>query len=187
MRKSFVWLALAVASLGTAATAAPLNLVLQPKPDIFSNGIQVDYDAGTMAFSAIGTSLTINDPNTVLLGSFLLMAQIDNSGNLISGSLDITDSSAVSVLTGTAYAFGFSALEPFEFLFKVTGGSMAGLFGGSVGVIMNQTGVGASDFSADFSGNGGGVSDTAPTPEPASILMLASALGLVAARRFVRN
>ncbi|MCX6594069.1 MAG: PEP-CTERM sorting domain-containing protein [Acidobacteria bacterium] len=190
MRKSFVWLALAVASLGTVATAAPLNLVLLPTPDIASAGITVTYNAGTQAFSAQGSSQYVNDPFTLLFGSFDLQASIDNSGNLLSGSLNITDFAATSVLTGSALQFGFSALEPFEFVFKITGGTLAALFGGTggtVGVIINQTGIGATDFANSFAGTGSGVADTAPTPEPASWLMLVSAAGFLAARRARRS
>ena len=188
MRKSFVWLALAVASLGTVATAAPLNLVLQPDPDIASQNIMVNYDGSTMAFSAIGDSAFINDPATFLFGTFTLLAQFDNFGNLLSGSLDITDSTATSVLTGSALKFGYGSPEPFEFVFKITGGSLAGLFGGTggtVGVILTQMGI--TPTANGFTGTGAGVADTAPTPEPGTLLMLATAAGLLAARRAFRN
>ena len=51
--------------LGSAAQAAPLNLTLNDFPDIVSAFIDVTYDAGTDAFTAIGSAQELDDDGSV--------------------------------------------------------------------------------------------------------------------------
>ncbi len=81
------------------------------------------------------------------------------------------------MLTGNLTAFGFDGSnDPLEFLFGVTGGSMAGLFGSVGGVILSDTGFPGNSFSSNFSNTGLGLSDTGtptpPVPEPATLALL---------------
>lgn len=185
------------------ARAAPLHLTLNDFPDIASYYIDVTYDAGSDLLTADGSALQLDDDGsmsaeTILGGSFLLTATIDDLGNLSGGTLNIegTVSSlgfiSGTLLTGNLTAFGFDdADDPFEFLFNVTGGDAAGLYGSvPAGVILSETGI-SGNFTADFdnldsgvAGTGSGVSNTAPVPIPSTLLLFGSGLmGLDAARR----
>jgi hypothetical protein len=67
-----------------------------------------------------------------------------NSGTLLTGTLNSTPASQT---------FGAGAGDPLEFLFTVTGGDAAGLYGGvgsTAGIILSQSGY-AGSFAGDFS------------------------------------
>ncbi|NND61040.1 MAG: VPLPA-CTERM sorting domain-containing protein [Gammaproteobacteria bacterium] len=190
----------AVFALGSAAQAAPLNLVLQDSPDIISSFIDVSYDAATDSLSASGFALDINytdtDQAAIAGGLFQLDAVIDSAGNLLGGALTISGTVAElgynsgTLLTGTLDQFGAGAGDPLEFIFTVTGGDAAALYGGFGGIILAQTGYSGS-FNSDFDnlisgipGTGTGVADVAAVPIPAAAWLLLSAiLSLGAMRR----
>ena len=148
---------------GSIGQAAPLNLTLLDTPDIVSDFIDVTYDAAGDSFVATGFARELDDdgsvlPENIVNGTFNLAATIDAAGNLVSGSLTIGGTVASlgfnsgTLLTGDLTAFG----DPLEFLFDVTGGDAAGLYGGvgSVGgVIKDVTGF-TGDFVVDFTGDG---------------------------------
>jgi len=192
---------LGILALCGAAQATPLGLVSGAKPDITSDFIDVEYDAGSDLFSALGFAEQLVDlalvthPNTaVTYGSFSITATIDAGGNASAGSLSITGAMpslgapGPTLLTGTLSAFGF--LDPpggdiFEFLFTITGGDLAtpgqyGLPGSTVGVILTMFAPGSFNgtFTNSFNNNGGipgfgaGVSDTFFIPEPNSLVLL---------------
>ena len=178
---------------GSQAQAAPLNLTLLDFPDIVSSFIDVNYNAGTDAFTASGFALELDDDGSVPAeaitnGTFNLNASIDASGSLSSGSLSIGGTVASlgftsgTLLTGNLTAFGFpdSGGDPLEFLFSVTGGDATGLYG-SIGGIILSGGTGfTGDFNTDFTGNGSAVADVAPVPLPAAVWLFgAGLLGLV--------
>jgi hypothetical protein len=202
------WLKLAVIALIVClvvgrAQASLLNLSLNDSPDIFSSFIDVNYNAGSQQFTAQGFALTLHDgvgTQNILNGSFLLTAQIDNSGAMQSGSLLIQGAVAgfgPNLLSGQLDAFGFQPLGGpiFEFLFSVTGGDMAvpswfGGIGSEFGVILTASGVNfTGNWNLDFSNTGGipgtgiGFSDTAPVPAPATAIILAGLLGCSRRRR----
>ena len=177
--------------------ATPLNLSLSNFPDIFSGAIDVTYTAATGSFSATGTALSFDDDGvgaaeTIVAGGFALSATITNAGVLTGGTLTITGTvptlgfNSGTLLTGTLTALGFSNTggDPLEFLFTVTGGDAAGLYGGTGGIILSSTSFPATLFNQDFNnliagipGTGSGVSDTAvPVPEPTSLILLAIGL-----------
>jgi hypothetical protein len=181
--------------LGSAAQAAPLNLTLNDFPDIVSSFIDVTYNAGTDAFTASGFAQELDDDGSmpaeaIAGGTFNLIATIDASGAMSGGSLSIggTVSSlgfnTGTLLTGNLTDFGFpdAGGDPLEFLFDVTGGDAAVLYGGVGavgGVIMGATGFGGS-FDSDFDnlrdGAGSGVANVAPIPVPAAVWLFGSGL-----------
>jgi hypothetical protein len=191
-----------------AAQAAPLNLTLPEFPDIFSGFIDVTYQAGTQAFQASGFALTLDDDGiggqeNINNGLFNLSATINNTGVLQNGLLTIGGTvpgfNSGTLLTGLLTAFGFQPTggDPLEFLFAVTGGDLAGLYGGigaTGGVILSETGFGGS-FGMNFDNTGGnpgwgaGVSDTGagPIPEPSTILLFTTGLGIIVSRAILHR
>jgi len=172
--------------MSTSAQAVLLNLKLG-NPDIVSGFMDINYAAAGDTLTANGTALEmlIDDTPTIeaiVGGSFDLTAAIDDSGLLSGGSLTIGGSIAAlgfnsgTLLTGTLNAFGFNpAGNPLEFLFAVTGGDAAGLFGDTGGVILSDTGFGGS-FDTDW-GSTYAIADTAPPiPIPAALWLFGSGL-----------
>ena len=186
--------------LAAPAQASLLGLTLLRSPDITSGFIDVAYDAGSGLFTASGFALTLDGTNFDVIGSFDYSIQLDGFGGLISGSLIITGEVGgfgPPLLTGDVTAFGFQdgGGDLFEMLFTVTGGDLAtpahyGDPGAVGGTIMNANGSNfGGTFDVDFNNNfgipgfGQGVSDTAPIPEPATLVLLVVAGGLVVRRR----
>jgi len=177
------------------ASATPLNLLTLP-PDVFSSLIQVDYDATGDTLTAVGTALTFDDDGVgpqvpITAGTFNLAATVDAAGAASGGSLTIAGTipglgfNSGTLLTGTLSSFGFpdAGGDPLEFIFNVTGGDAASLYGATANVVLTGAALPATLFASDFSNDGLGQSDTA-VPEPsAAALALAGALGFGAARR----
>ena len=91
--------------------------------------------------------------------------------------------------TGTVYLVGAGPGDPLEFLFDITGGDAAGLFGGAgstAGVILSQSGYTGS-FAADFSSAPfGGLADTFGTQavdSPGTLALMFLGGVVVACRR----
>lgn len=192
---SRLYAAVCAALLAIPAQAALLNLTLADSPDIVSGFIDVSYDATTATFFASGFAFELKDGSGVRQingGLFDLGATIDNSGILSGGTLTIGGTIAAlgfnsgTLLTGTLTALGFpgNGGDPLEFLFDVTGGDAAGLYGSSAGIILSNSGFSGS-FAADFdnllgglAGTGYSLADTAPTamPVPAALWLFGSGL-----------
>ncbi len=186
--------------LAAPAQGSLLGLTLLRSPDITSGFINVAYDSDTGFFTASGFALQLDGLDFDVIGSFAYSLQLDGFGGLISNPLNILTITGalqgegpteVTLLEGVVTAFGFQdgGGDLFEILFTVTGGDLAtpahyGDPGAVGGVIMNANG---SDFDGTFDDNfnniGTGTSDTAPIPEPATLVLLAIAGGLVARRR----
>ncbi len=181
--------------LGSAAQAAPLNLVLADSPDIFSSGINVDYTVSSGVLTATGTASTFEDDGVgpaigVDTGSFDLFASIDNSGVLSAGTLSIGGTIATlgyvsgTLLTGTLTNLGYPTSGsggPLEFLFNVTGGDLASAYGASGGIILSQSGFNGG-FAVDFNNAAfSGLADTGTVvPVPAAVWLFGSGLlGLI--------
>jgi hypothetical protein len=207
------------------ARADITSLTLQPTPDIASFSIDIAYNAASHTFAANGmaTCIAIGSPDdpivfdesSLTMGTFLISATVNNAGVASSGSLTIGGKvlgygSTGPLLTANNLSFFNSfftdTLNPdmdvamFEFLFDVSGGEMADMFGGAgakVGVIIGYTGVGPdvtqNQFTANFDdlfghtfGEGWGTScaDVAqPIPEPATLFLLAAGAAAVLRRR----
>lgn len=135
--------------------AVPLSLVQQP-PDFTSGFIDVTYTAGGGAnnFQASGYTFALDldgiaPPDHAVAGGLIsILATVDTSGNasggtlLISGTIAGLGFNSGTLLTGTLLDFGFtnSANSPLEFLWVVTGGDAASLFGTRAGTIMAGSG-----------------------------------------------
>ena len=193
------WASLLVAallmSMSSLAQAASLSLV-PGSPDIFSSQISVSYNAGTNAFSASGFATTLDDdgigaPETIVFGGFNynIAASIDNAGVLAGGTFSIGGTVGSlgffsgTLLTGNLTAIGFdTASDPLEFLFDVTGGDAAALYGGLGGIILNTSGFGGT-WGTSFGTSFGGVADTfgvSAIPVPAAVWLFGTALvGLI--------
>jgi hypothetical protein len=202
-------LAAAVFMFSPVARAAPLNLVPMP-PDITAGFIDVTYSAGTDLLSASGFSATLDGNNLDTSdGVYSIDATIDETGALLSGTVSIEGTYAASgfnsgtLLTGDLTDLGFPLPgngDTLEFLFDVTGGDAAGLYGPEGGIILSFSGFGdsfASDFDnlmMGFPGTGNGVSNNflvipnGSIPIPGAVWLLASGfMGLAGLRRKFRR
>jgi hypothetical protein len=180
-------------------------------PDIYSDGIDVDYSVsgttGTLTTTggaakfityADGTAEDIlnsdtppTDPFIPDVGTFSLSATINTSTNefttgmlTIGGYISSMAPSDTNLLTASLAQIGGSGMA-MNFIFNITGGYAAGLFGGqgaTIGVIMDMGSTGyntIASFGGDFSA-GGRQSDTfVAVPEPSALsIMLLGLLGL---------
>ena len=177
------------------ASALPLELNLADTPDIVSAFIDVNYDAGSGALTADGFALQLDGGGglfPVAGGLFDLNATVDSAGNLIGGTVSILGTIAGlgfnsgTLLTGSLSALGFpdAGGNPLEFLFDVTGGDAAALFGSVGGIILGASGFDG-DWATDFDnliagipGTGQGSADTAGLPVSEPGILLLQALGL---------
>jgi len=191
-------LSIAAALLFASPVYASLNLTLLRSPDIVSGFIDVSYDSSTDLFDASGFAFELNDdgigiPEAIVGGTFDLNASIDAFGVLGSGTITLGGRvptlgfNTGTLLTGTVSDFGFPAIgDPLEFVFSVTGGDAAELFGpGRIGVILSESGFDgtfSSNFDnliAQFPGTGDGFADVAPVvPLPGSLWLSLAGIGV---------
>lgn len=204
MRSIHALVGLSVGVCASVAAATPLNLVLQDTPDILSGFISTAYIAETDVFTAAGFALNIDFPPVlrgapvpITNGTFDIFAIIDSSGSASVGTLEIrgvisdeTRGEAPLLLSGSLVSFGFpdpvargAAGGVLEFLFDVTGGSLAGLYGSQAGVILGDSGY-PGFWTETWRNDGNAESDTAPpVPAPFSAVGLLAGAGLVGLRR----
>jgi len=187
-----VALALALCQFGLFApqAEASLDLILEDAPDISVAYIDISYNADTDQLVAFGypaqfkassgsPSIDITDTTR----RFDLTAEIDESGNLATGSLSIQAKIpdlgfyGDTLLTGNLTALGFPSGggDPIEFLFEVTGGDAGPLYtaaGYAGGIILSYTGLTSKLFSSSFSNTSMGQANVgAVVPEPMSMVV----------------
>ena len=213
MTKRLALVAAAVACWSTVAGATSINSPRQGTPDIFSDWIDVTYDPSSGMLTATGFAEEINLPPKALItgpgpagegwGTFGLSIRVDSQGNLdgpgtdtdlvIGGNipaLGLTDGSE-PLLTGRVVQFGFpdAGGDPLEFVFSVTGGEAAHLYGGVgfLGVVeLHGSGFPIpASFDLPFYSFGMALSDTYVVPEPLTVLVVVPLIlvGRVARRR----
>ena len=191
-----------VTMIGTAGyvEGGLINLLLMPYPDITSEFIDVVYDAGADQLVANGFALTLDNGSGpvehIAGGTINITAGIDASGTLapggtvtLGGTIASMGFNSGALLTGNLTQFGFATngADLLEFLFDVTGGDAAGLYGsGSIpaGIILGGGGFSGS-FDADFDnllfgfpGTGSGVANIAPIPAPGAFSLCGIGIGL---------
>jgi len=189
--------ALGIAALLLASPVyASLSLTLQRSPDALSGFIDVSYNSTTDLFGASGFAFELNNDGigaaeSIIGGTFDLNANINGSGVLGSGTIALGGKvptlgyNSGTLLTGTLIDFGFpSTGDPLEFVFNVTGGDAAGLFGsGPIGVILSDSGF-EGNFTSSFDNRigpfpGSAYSNVAPVvPLPGSLWLMLAGIGV---------
>ncbi len=194
---SWIWLTLAPAT----ADALPLGLDLEEDPNILGSFVTVSYLSSSDIFTASGFVFVMTDGlgdanDVVPTGFFSLTANIDNTGGLLGGTVTIFGQvptlgfASGTLLRGLLTAFGFPTAggDPLEFLFDVTGGDAAGLYGSAGGMFLDPSGFTGS-FESDFSNAAGTATADVrvPVPEPSALLLVVLGAGLARARRGLRG
>jgi phage baseplate assembly protein gpV len=156
--------------LAASGVSIKIALAAGVDRDITNGGFSIEIETdGTSAVGVGGNELVIT-------------GDIDLDGN---GAIDGSEPSGL-LLSGNIQQFGAAGGAPlFEFVFDLTGGALADLFAeGQAGVILGGYGGDAGgfydgDFGHDFdnllagvAGTGAGNADTAPIPEPGTLLLL---------------
>ena len=175
-----------------------LDLMPKPNlPDISAAFIDVDYvgdnDFGTL--TAAGFAITLTPPGvpdgSITGGTFNINADLgfnslSASGNLsIGGTIAGLGFNSGTLLTGTLSAFGAGPGDPLEFLFNVTGGDAAALYGGigaQAGVILNNSGYSGS-FGSGFSSINGVADTFSQVPLPGTLALMLAGFGMLLMRR----
>ena len=181
-----------------SADASLIGLTKSP-PDITSDFISVSYNATTHSFSASGLAEFMDldgikpaDDRTIQDGDFNIAAVINSAGQATSGTFTvlgtIPEMSANSgvLLTGSLFEFG-SGGSLMDFVFTITGGDLASLFGSKVGVNLASNGGFAGSFAGNFQNTGSGVSDMFSVPEPVTLSLLLAAAPIALLRRLRRG
>jgi hypothetical protein len=157
---------LSLGMMTVSAQAKPLDLTLQPSPDMFSDIIEVNYDSTNQTFTASGFAQHIKGIDTltpVVNGRFEISAIISNSGDLVSGSLTITGElpslgiGQGNLLVGNLSALGYGdAGGAVEFQFDTSEGALFFQYGPAIKVILGQSGFNGS-FAQNFNNGSIGV------------------------------
>lgn len=155
-----VMVLLAAAAATNPAQAAPLDLTLQPTPDIMSDFIDVAYDTTKQSFTARGFAEEIStgngDPVIIENGVFEISATITNGGEVVAGTLTVSGAvPSLGIGKGTLVSGKMRSVGtgedggPMELQFDTDGGGLAFDFGPVINVILSQSGFGG-DFTRNF-------------------------------------
>lgn len=163
-----------------AADAQLLNVPINQPIITFNNTGTLTYNATTQQLKIDATALAFLNGGAVSLitpfgtGTVDLVVTVDNTGALVggtdtdlvvTGSID-TDGDAIPeytgvLLTGKAVAFGYSdtgtPTDRYDFLVDVTGGALAGVMPGQVGIdVISENSNFAGSFQSNFNGRSKG-------------------------------
>jgi len=185
-------------TVSSVTQAGPLNVNIDPYPNILGGFITTTYIATTGAFTANGWALTLDTgtAQTSITTPFLLTATIDNTGVATNGNLTIGTSSAPLMSSPSLLGFAFSPVVggSLEFLFGNPSGSyVPSLYatGKAVDVMLTV----GSSFLGNFSSNWSSSSNSAmvredppiPNPEPAVVLLMLTGAGALYGHRRKRS
>jgi hypothetical protein len=191
----------------STATLIGVDLAL---PDIYSNSTGTyNYNAATDLFTCTAQASTITFDGTTLIpitiGNYSVQFHVDSSGNF-SGGVDGIDDLTISgtftynnvtysgvLLTGEVTNFGWQNIPGtkyalFDLTFDATGGVLQELYAGSGNKGADIFSSEISNFKGNWNVNHSGSKvkhDTAPVPEPATILLFG--LGIVGIAIFGRK
>ncbi len=171
-KKMLVSGVLLVVAFAHAAQAGMLGV--QPGlPQVLYNQGALTYDAGADLLSIEAIPIAIRfvsgSPATVANGSLTIGAEVDDTGALTGGvpgdDLVLTGDAGQYtgvLLTGEIVQFGYidsgGPTDLYDFRFVATGGALAALLPGDIGIILaSETSTFADDFGVDFSGEAKGV------------------------------
>jgi hypothetical protein len=186
-----------VGAISSVSQAGPLNVNIDPYPNILAGYITTTYIATTGAFTANGWALTLDTGTgqTSITQPFVLTANINNAGVASSGNLTIGGSSTPLLSSSSLIGFGFNPVQGgvLEFLFGTPGGSyVPSLYAANkpidVQLTVGNTFLGNFASSWSSSSNTAMVREDPPvgTPEPSVLLlMVAGACGLCIRKRKV--
>ncbi len=197
--KKLLFVVLCASVLLVAGVAQATLIGLSPGlPDIFSDSTGTyNYNAGTQTFSASATALNITFDGIIEIpitrGSYSVQIQVDNTGKFVApvSNLVITGDFTFNnvnysgtLINGVATNFGWddvpgTPLALFDFTFDFVSGELAPFY-----AISNNKGYDIetseiSNFTGDWTVDHSGTKDkhdTAPVPEPATMLLLGSGL-----------
>jgi hypothetical protein len=179
-----------------------------PYPDLADGFVNVTYSSGSGDFVAQGWTQTYwnptgtefdtvtmpDDPNYTLdatitgAGVLLPGGTLTITGDIGSGNKTLLTGSLTPGAAGTAFGYGDGGNEVFQFLFTVTGGVEASAFGGSgwVDLYGGTWDIPFTSWTSDFSSasyDGNMDAQIISVPEPSSILVVASGVLCMVARR----
>ena len=178
-----------VFTISSVSQAGPLNVNIDPFPNILAGYITTTYIASTGAFTANGWALTLDTgtSQTSITSPFILTATISNAGVATNGNLSVGTAGSL-VNSGSLLAFAFNPVTggALEFLFGSPGGNyVPSLYaqGKPIDVMLTVGNSFLGNFSSNWSSssNTGMVRedppDTTANPEPATILLMLTGAG----------